>query len=228
MLEDERTAVCETAKQMTRDGLVVGTSGNVSIRAGNYLVVTPTGVNYALMRPEDVTVVTLSGEHVEGALRATSELPLHLAACAAGATAVVHTHAVHATAVSTLVDAVPPVHYLLGLFGGSVRVAPYATYGTRALADGMLAAMAGRTGCLLANHGTVTTGVDLASAYDRALQLEWLCRVWLTARTAGDPSLLPSAEVARVALKLRSYGQPQSLRLPTVPSHTPHDERHIP
>jgi len=148
VLEDERTAVCETAKQMTRDGLVVGTSGNVSIRAGNYLVVTPTGVNYALMRPEDVTVVTLSGEHVEGALRATSELPLHLAACAAGATAVVHTHAVHATAVSTLVDAVPPVHYLLGLFGGSVRVAPYATYGTRALADGMLAAMAGRTGCV--------------------------------------------------------------------------------
>lgn len=209
MLEAERGAVCGTAQQMARDGLVVGTSGNVSLRAGGYLAVTPTGVDYARMRPEDIPVVTLAGERVEGALRPTSELPLHLAACGAGAIGVVHTHAVHATAVSTLVDEVPPVHYLLGLFGGCVRVAPYATYGTRELAEGMLAAMADRTGCLLANHGTVTIGGDLASAYDRALQLEWLCRLWLTARSAGTPSLLPTEEIARVAVKLRSYGQPK-------------------
>jgi len=227
MLEAERAAVCQAAQQMARDGLVVGTSGNVSLRVGDHLAVTPTGVDYARMRPEDVAVVTQTGQQVQGALRPTSELPLHLAGRAVGATAVVHTHAVHATAVSTLVEEVPPVHYLLGLFGGSVRVAPYATYGSRELADGMLAAMAGRTGCLLANHGTVTIGTDLASAYDRALQLEWLCRLWLTARSVGEPSLLPADEIAHIAVKLRSYGQPQAMDGSDVPTH-PHHERHKP
>lgn len=227
MLEAERAAVCQTAQQMARDGLVVGTSGNVSMRAGDYLAVTPTGVGYAGMRPADIAVVTLAGEHVEGRQSPTSELPLHLAACTAGATAVVHTHAVHATAASTLVDEVPPIHYLLGLFEGSVRVAPYATYGSRALADGMLVAMANRTGCLLANHGTVTTGNNLEAAYGRALQLEWLCRLWIRARSVGEPSLLPVDEIARVAVRLHDYGQPQSIDVPATPSHPQPERRHL-
>jgi L-fuculose-phosphate aldolase len=199
---------------MTADGLVVGTSGNISMRSGELVAVTPTGVEYPTLRPQDVPVVSLDGSTVDGELRPTSELPMHLTVYREAAdpdgspiTAVMHTHAVHATAVSTLVAEVPPIHYLLASIGTSVRVARYATYGTEELAQAMLAALDGRRGCLLANHGTITYGDGLASAYHRAQQLEWVCQVWLLARSAGHPNLLPPAEIGHVVTKLRGYGQ---------------------
>jgi L-fuculose-phosphate aldolase len=214
ILPEARVAICEYARRMTADGLVVGTSGNISVRSGELVAVTPTGVDYATLRPHDVPVVSLDGSTVDGELRPTSELPMHLAVYGkavdpdgAPITAVVHTHAVHATAVSTLVAEVPPIHYLLASVGASVRVARYATYGTEKLAEFMLAALEGRRGCLLANHGTITYGDGLAVAYDRAQQLEWVCQVWLLARSAGNPSLLPPAEIGHVVTKLRGYGQ---------------------
>lgn len=214
ILADERRAVCEYARRLSADGLVVGTSGNVSARSDDLIAVTPTGVDYGVLTPEDIPVVSLDGSIVEGHLRPTSEMPMHLAVYTRAAdpdgapiTGVVHTHSVHATAVSTLVDEVPAVHYLLAAIGPSVRVARYATYGTAELASAMLEAMDGRRGCLLGNHGTITYGDGLAAAFSRAEQLEWLCQVWLLARSAGTPRLLPSEEVARVVDKLRGYGQ---------------------
>ncbi|MGH8917727.1 MAG: class II aldolase/adducin family protein, partial [Acidimicrobiales bacterium] len=121
--------------------------------------------------------------------------------------AVVHTHSVHATAVSTLTDEVPPIHYILATIGPTARVAEYATYGTEELASAMLKALDGRRGCLLANHGTVAYGDSLGAAYHRVQQLEWVCRLWLLARSAGSPTLLPPAEIERVVEKLRGYGQ---------------------
>jgi L-fuculose-phosphate aldolase len=210
VLDDEREQVCHWARRTAADGLVVGRSGNLSVRSGDLLAVTPTGVDYDRLRPEDVPVVGLDGTPVEGDLLPTSELPMHLAAYNADRTraAVVHTHAVHATAVSLLVDEVPAVHYVLATLGDSVRVAPYATYGTAELAGHMVTALADRNGCLLRNHGTITTGTDLAEAYERTVQLEWACRVWLLARAAGEPSLLSSEEMRDVARKLATYGQP--------------------
>jgi L-fuculose-phosphate aldolase len=215
LLGDERAAVCEYARRMASDGLVVGTSGNISVRAGDLIALTPTGVDYARLTPADIPLVSLDGVKVNGRLKPTSELPMHLAVYRAAVdpvgtpiTAVVHTHSVHATAVSTLVDEVPPVHYVLASIGPTVRVASYATYGTPELAEAMLAALDGRRGCLLANHGTITFGDGLAAAYDRARQLEWSCQLWLLARSAGTPALLPRAEIDRVVQKLRSYGQP--------------------
>ncbi|WP_019809728.1 class II aldolase/adducin family protein [Saccharomonospora halophila] len=215
LLSEQRTAVCDYARRMVADGLVVGTSGNVSARAGEYVAVTPTGVDYGSLRPDDIPVVALDGSVVDGSLRPTSELPMHLAVYreaedpdGAPVTAVVHTHSVHATAVSTLVDEVPPVHYILATLGPSVRVAPYATYGTTELAERMLAALDGRRGCLLGNHGTVTYGDGLDAAYHRARQLEWACQLWLLARSAGTPRVLPPAEVEHVVDRLRGYGQP--------------------
>jgi L-fuculose-phosphate aldolase len=200
---------------MVVDGLVVGTSGNVSARADDLIALTPTGVDYAELRPEDIPLVSLDGSKVDGRLEPTSELPMHLAVYRESldpgddpVTAVVHTHAVHATAVSTLVDEVPPIHYILAAIGPTVRVASYATYGTPELATAMLGALDGRRGCLLANHGTITYGDTLAAAYDRARQLEWACQLWLLARSAGSPNLLPQAEIDRVVEKLRDYGQP--------------------
>ncbi|MFJ8307454.1 MULTISPECIES: class II aldolase/adducin family protein [unclassified Streptomyces] len=201
----------DTARRTAAEGLVVGTSGNVSVRVGDLVLVTPTGVPYDRLGPADTVAVDLEGRQVMGALRPTSEIPMHLAVYRnTDARAVVHTHAVHATAVSTLVPELPLVHYMAAALGGAVRVAPYALYGSEELAENMLRALAGRTGCLLQNHGTVTYGTGLAQAYDRTAQLEWMCRLWLTASAlpGRTPSLLSPAQLDEAADRLRGYGQP--------------------
>ncbi|MFF8946267.1 class II aldolase/adducin family protein [Streptomyces sp. NPDC014864] len=203
-------ALVATARRTAAEGLVVGTSGNVSVRVGDTVLVTPSGVPYDRLTPDDVTGVALDGRQVLGTLVPTSELPLHLAIHrTADAGAVVHTHAVHATAVSTLVTELPLIHYMAGALGGPVRVAPYATYGTEELAGNMLRALEGRSGCLLQNHGTVTHGATLDQAYDRTAQLEWMCRLWLTASSVPGltPSLLSPEQLAQAQERLRGYGQ---------------------
>ncbi|MFF5337527.1 class II aldolase/adducin family protein [Streptomyces sp. NPDC013181] len=203
-------AVVATARRTAAEGLVVGTSGNVSLRVGDTVLVTPSGVPYDRLRPEDLTGVDPEGNQILGKLTPTSELPLHLAIYRnTDARAVVHTHAVHATAVSALVTEVPPIHYAAALLGGTVRVAPYARYGTPELAANMLAALRDRTGCLLANHGTVTHGTTLDQAYDRTAQLEWLCRVWLAASSVPGrtPALLTPDQLGAVSRALEDYGQ---------------------
>ncbi|MFD7611741.1 class II aldolase/adducin family protein [Streptomyces sp. NPDC059828] len=203
------------ARRTVADGLVVGTSGNVSVRvpteAGDVILVTPSGVPYDRLGPQDAVGVAPDGRRVLGDLVPTSELPMHLEIYrATDAAAVVHTHAVHATAVSTLVTELPLIHYMAAVLGGPVRVAPYARYGTEELAARMLDALADRTGCLLQNHGTVAYGATLDQAYDRTAQLEWMCRVWLTASSVPgrEPNLLSRAQVDEVREKLRTYGQP--------------------
>ncbi|MFI6859050.1 class II aldolase/adducin family protein [Streptomyces sp. NPDC050421] len=204
-------AVVATARRTATEGLVVGTSGNVSARVGGTVLVTPSGVPYDRLRPQDLTGVDLEGNQVLGTMAPTSELPLHLAVYRnTDAAAVVHTHAVHATAVSTLVAEVPSVHYAAAMLGGPVRVAAYARYGTDELAGNMLTALRDRTGCLLGNHGTVTYGAGLDEAYDRTAQLEWLCRLWLTASSVPGrtPALLTPEQLSDVGEALKGYGQP--------------------
>ncbi|MEU7595544.1 class II aldolase/adducin family protein [Streptomyces sp. NPDC039022] len=199
-----------TARRTVADGLVVGTSGNVSVRVGDLVLVTPSGVRYDRLGPGDLTAVDLEGRQTRGTLRPTSELPMHLAVYrATGATAVVHTHAAHATAVSTLVTELPPVHYMTAALGGPVRVAPYALYGTEELAGNVLAALRDRTGCLLRNHGTIVYGDTLDEAYDRTAQLEWMCRVWLAAGSlpGRTPALLTPEQLYAAGERLRGYGQ---------------------
>lgn len=199
-----------TARRTVADGLVVGTSGNVSVRVGDTVLVTPSGVPYDRLAPGDLCGVSLDGRQVLGSLVPTSELPMHLAVYrATDARAIVHTHAVHATAVSTLVTELPLIHYMAAALGGPVRVAPYATYGTEKLAENMLRALRDRTACLLQNHGTLTYGATLPQAYDRTAQLEWMCRVWLTASSlpGHTPTLLTREQVDEVGERLRGYGQ---------------------
>lgn len=206
MLTAERALICDYGRRLVADRLVVGTSGNISIRVGELIAVTPTGIDYDSLMPEMISVVDLGGRHLDGGAP-TSEVPLHLALYRRGdVRAVVHTHSVHATAASLLVDHVPPIHYLLALFGGAVRTAPYARFGTVQLADAVLGALGDGFGCLLANHGAVVVGGNLSAAYERAVQLEWLCQVWLTARSVGPPKLLPAGELAGVAELIRGYG----------------------
>lgn len=212
LLEREREAIVRACGKLTAAGLVVGTAGNVSVRAGDLVAVTPSGVDYAELAAVDVGVHRLDGTPVEAPLAPTSELPLHLAVYGAyagsGAAAVVHTHSVAATAASTLADELPAIHYYVAMFGGPVRVAPYATYGTDELARNVVAALRERTACLMGSHGAVTIGPDLKTAFDRGVYLEWVCDVYLRAAAAGRPRLLPPGEIAAVAARLAGYGQP--------------------
>jgi L-fuculose-phosphate aldolase len=192
---------------MLADGLVVGTSGNISVRAGDLVAVSPSGLAYDEMTPETVGVHRLDGSPVDAPLKPTSEMPMHLTVYArTDARAIVHTHSTSATVLSTLVDEVPPIHYMIAMFGGPVRVAPYATYGTEELAAAMISALEDRTACLLGSHGAITYGTTLAAAYSQAVHLEWICEIYLRASAAGAPRLLPPEEIEKVRGKLVSYG----------------------
>lgn len=206
-LEEERRQVARHCAKMLADGLVVGTSGNISVRRGDLVAVSPSGLDYGDLTPELVGVHRLDGTPVDAPLKPTSEMPMHLAVYdRTGARAVVHTHSTAATVLSALVDEVPPVHYLIAMFGGPVRVAPYATYGTPELAENMIGALRDRTACLLGNHGAVTYAGTLAAAYSQAVYLEWICEVYLRARGVGEPRSIPPEEIERVRRRLASYG----------------------
>jgi L-fuculose-phosphate aldolase len=207
LLARERELIAELGRRMTADRLVVGTSGNLSVRSGDLMAVTPTGHAYETLTPELVCVHRLDGSAVEGELAPTSELPIHqLIYDHTDAEAVVHTHSTAATVVSTVADELPTIHYILAVMGGPIRVAPYARFGSQELAANVLAAIEGRSGALLANHGAVTYGPTIEVAYDRALYLEWVSEVWLRAHALGPaftPRILGETDMAEVHARIR-------------------------
>jgi L-fuculose-phosphate aldolase len=208
LLQKERELIIEYCLRMLQDGLTVGTSGNVSIRAGENIAITPSGVDYEALAPENICVITLDGNHVDGPDNPTTEVPMHTVVYRnTSALAVVHTHPVYATVLGTLIDELPRIHYMLTLLGGPVRVAPYAAFGTDELARNCLEAMRDRYGVLLQNHGATTYGETLAKAYSRSLYLEWLCRIYCEAKTLGEPRLLTAGEFDAVAGAVTAYGQ---------------------
>lgn len=204
---EERRAVVATCRELSARRLVVGTAGNVSVRVGDHVVISPSAVAYDEMTAGAVAVCDLSGRLLEAPLAPSSELPLHLSIYrSSGHTAVIHTHAIASTALSTVVDVVPPTHYYTAMFGGPVRVAGYATYGTAQLAQNVVAALQDRTAALMANHGAVLVGDDLASVLARVEYLEYLCEVVLRAGAYGLPAReLDEAELARVAELIAGY-----------------------
>ena len=210
-----REAVAAAARRLAARGLVHGTAGNVSARAGDAIAVTPTGAVLEELTAEQVTVVDRDGAVLEGRLAPTSELDLHLAVHAArpDVTAVVHTHAPIATTLSCVLDELPVVHYEMLLLGGAIRVAPYATFGTPALAQAAVAALDGRMAALLANHGTVAAGHDLAAALAATELLEWAAGVYWRAAAIGTPRVLDEADQRAVveAAARRRYGTTQTL-----------------
>jgi L-fuculose-phosphate aldolase len=207
VLEREREEVAAACARLSSEGLVVGTAGNVSVRSGEHVVVTPTGGVFGQMTAEEMPVVDLDGQQVDGSLAPTSELSLHLGLYARmDAGAVVHTHAPYATAVGCVVDEVPAVHYQMLQVGGSLRVAPYATFGSEALAQHVEQALEGRTACLMRNHGTVNYGHDLAYAVESALLVEWACRLFWTASAMGTPSALSADQLQDVAAQVMRLG----------------------
>jgi L-fuculose-phosphate aldolase len=195
MLEREREQVAAAARRLAAAGLVAGTSGNVSARRDDRIAITPTGGVLAELEAGDVTVVDRDGDVVEGGLAPTSEIDLHLGIYGSfGAGAVVHSHAPMATALSCVLDELPCVHYEMLMLGGAVRVAPYATFGTPELASAVIDALDGRTAALMANHGAVTHGIDVAAAVRATELLEWAANVYWNAHAIGSPRVLDETQ----------------------------------
>jgi len=209
VLEREREQVAEAARRLAAGGLVAGTSGNLSARSGDHVAMTPTGCVLAELTPEQVSVVDLEGHVVDGDLAPTSEADLHLGVYRRfDAGAVVHTHAPVATALSCVLDELPCVHYEMLLLGGTVRVAPYRTFGTPELAEVVLDGLEGRSAVILANHGTVTHGADVAGAVRATELLEWAATVYWRAAQIGEPRVLGPDDLQAVAeaAVARKYG----------------------
>ena len=213
-----RADVGTEAKALILTGLVTGTSGNVSVRTpeGDVLV-TPSGVNYEELGPDDVVLVDLDMNVLEGSLVPSTETPMHTGIYKArpNVDAVVHTHSRFATTLACLGWEIPPVHYMLTTLGpdGRVPLAPYTLYGTEELADHAADALGqSHNACLLRTHGTIAVGESAEKAFSRTVVLEEMAEVYYRARLAGEPILLTPEEVDEVAAKITTgYGQSQSL-----------------
>jgi len=203
--------VVEAARSMSGLGINQGTSGNISVRCGPLMLITPSATPYEQMRPEDLASMALEGERGAwtGPLKPSTEWRFHLDILAGrpDAGAVVHTHATYCTVLAILRRPIPAVHYMIAAFGGiDVRCAPYATFGTAELAAHTLAALEGRNACLLANHGMVVAGPTLAKAMWLAVELETLAKQYCLSLQLGVPHALSDAEIAEAAQSFASYG----------------------
>jgi L-fuculose-phosphate aldolase len=208
-LHAAREQLVTYSARLLADGLAVGSAGNLSVRCGDVVAITPSGIPYHEVRPADIAVTTLDGTEVDAPEVPSTELPMHLAVYeSTSAGAVVHTHSAEVIALSATREELPAIHYAITALGGPVRVAPYVRFGSDGLATAATAALRGRRAAILRNHGAITYGPDLATAYDNALLLEWLARVCRLAQAYGDPRTLSDADLAEVSAeaKRRRYG----------------------
>jgi L-fuculose-phosphate aldolase len=216
--QELREEISRVARQLISSGLVTGTSGNVSARTSEGdMLITPSGVDYKVLGPDEVVLVDLEMNVLEGSLVPSTETPMHTGIYKArgNVDAVVHTHSRFATTLACLGWEIPPVHYMLTTLGpdGRIPLAPYVLYGTQELANHAANALGeSHNACLLANHGTIAVGESAEKAFSRTVVLEEMAEVYYRARLAGEPVLLNPEEVAEVAAKITTgYGQPKSL-----------------
>lgn len=203
-----RTALIETCQEMNRLGLNQGTSGNASVRTAAGLLITPSGMAYDRMAPADIVHLDPAGGVLAGRRKPSSEWHFHVRVLAArpDVEAIVHLHSPYSTTLTCLGRAIPSFHYMVAVAGGAdIRLAPYATFGTEELAENVVTALEGRYACLMANHGLLVLGFDLADALARAVEVEALARQYVQALSIGEPNLLGLDEMDAVLEKFRGY-----------------------
>lgn len=209
-----REAMIATARRMNASGLNQGTSGNLSQRVEDGFLLTPTGMAYDTLEPEDLVLMRWDGSH-EGRRAPSSEWRIHrdLLARRPEVGAVLHAHSMFCTTLACLRRGIPSFHYMVTAAGGEdIRCAPYATFGTEELSSHVVEALEGRKACLLANHGMVAMGRDLAGAFKLAVEVETLAAMYWRALQVGEPVLLDAAEMERVIEKFKTYGQQPGLK----------------
>lgn len=210
MTQALRLELVRTAQQMSALGLTPGMSGNVSARCPGGLLVTPSGMPYADLGPADLVEIALDGTIGAGQRTPSTEWRLHrdLLVARPDIGAIVHTHSLYCTSVSTLRRAIPAIHYMVVLAGGDdIPCADYATFGSEELARNAVTALAGTDACLLANHGMIALGGTLAAALTLAAEVETLASQYWLAAQLGTPHVLDHAELDRVRARFATHGQ---------------------
>ncbi|MGM0124728.1 L-ribulose-5-phosphate 4-epimerase [Enterococcus sp. AZ194] len=207
----EREKIVTYGKKMLADQLTTGTGGNIStfLREEQLMLISPSGLNYEETLPEDIVLLDLEGNIVEGRRKPSSEYDLHRIFYQNHPTigSVVHTHSEYATSVACLNEEIPPIHYLVGLIGEKIRCCKYKTFGTMALAEEAFQVMADNKGILMGNHGVLAVGETLEKAYGTAADIEFLAKLYIHAKSVGTPTLLSKNEIAVVLEKAANYGQ---------------------
>ena len=204
-----RLKLIETCQALIPLGLTRGTAGNVSVRSGDGLLISPTGIPYDKLTPELVVHLRIDGS-CDGTVLPSSEWRFHrdILVRRSELSAVVHTHSPHATAVAVMGREIPPVHYSIAAVGGpTVRCAPYALFGTQALSDAAVVALEGRRACLLAHHGVIACGRNLDRALALAAIVEEMARLYVLCHAMGEPPVLTDAQIAEALAKHETYGQ---------------------
>jgi L-fuculose-phosphate aldolase len=206
---EQRQSIIDACRRMNALGINQGTSGNISLRHHDGMLITPTSVAYEEMRPEQIVFMGFDGSFA-GEQKPSSEWRFHLDILRSrdDVNAVVHAHPPYATILSIMGLAIPPIHYMITAAGGdSIRCAPYATYGTAELSDHAVNALKDRFACLLGHHGMIAVGPSLARALWLAVEVEALARQYHGCLQIGTPPLLSQAEIERVRRKMAGYGQ---------------------
>ncbi|MEH7885610.1 L-fuculose-phosphate aldolase [Bacillus sp. JJ1609] len=211
LLLEERMKVVEYGKKIITSGLTKGTGGNISIfnREKELVAISPSGIDYFDTKPEDVVIINLKGEVVDGSKKPSSELDMHLIFYQRrdDLNALVHTHSPYAKTIASLGWDIPPVSYLVAFAGPNVRCAPYATFGTKELAEKAFEGMADRRAVLLANHGMIAGAHNIETAFTVAEEIEFSAQIFYQAKAIGEPTLLSEEEMQLLAKKFESYGQ---------------------
>jgi L-fuculose-phosphate aldolase len=206
-----RKGIIAACRAMNSLGINQGTSGNISARYGANMLITPSGVPYEDLKPGDIAVMPIEGEYGswKGPLNPSSEWRFHLDIMRSRSDvgSVVHTHSTYATTLAICGKEIPAIHYMVAAAGGpNVRVAPYATYGTKELSEHAIEALEGRTCCLLRNHGVIATGSNLKRALWLAVEIETLAKQYYLSLAVGDAQILPDGEIVQVIEKFKNYG----------------------
>lgn len=215
-LEKERIEIVEYGKKLISSGLTKGTSGNISIynKEEGLMAVSPSGMDYFEVQPDDVVVMNLNGDIVEGIRKPSSEYHLHslVYQSVKNVSAVVHTHSTNASTMSVLRETLPAVHYMIAITGSfEVPCAEYETFGTEELAQSVVKAMGDGKACFLANHGLLTCGTSLRQALAIAENVEWISELYLKAKVAGKVTVLNDEEMQDVLTQFPSYGQTKKI-----------------
>ena len=210
-MEKERKEIVAYGRKLLESGLTKGTGGNLSLRdeTGERFAISPSGIPYEEMSWEDVVVLSLEGEDQEGSRKPSSETEMHrlLYLARKDIRAVIHSHTVFATSVACLYEALPPVHYMVAVGGLEVPCAPYATFGTRELAENAARTMGEGKAVLLANHGLLAAGGTLGEAFNITEEVEYVAEIYCRTRSMGTPVILPQEEMVRMLDLFQNYGQ---------------------
>jgi L-fuculose-phosphate aldolase len=204
----KRQSICDACREMNRLGINQGTSGNISLRHGDGMLITPTSTPYETMQPDQIVFMKLDGG-INAQQRPSSEWRFHrdILKARPEVNAVVHAHPPYATILAIMGREIPPVHYMIACAGGdTIPCAPYATFGTEELSDHAVAALRDRSACLLAHHGMIAVGPSLAKAMWLAVEVETLARQYHGCLQIGTPPLLSKTEIENVRARMAGYG----------------------